>query len=88
MTAMAIQLLYFARLREIFGSDGETLHLPSGDIVVADIIAHLHKRGGKWQLELASGKALAFAVNQQLAGLQTAVPPDAEVAIFPPITGG
>lgn len=85
---MTIQLLYFARLREIFGG-GETLQLPSGgDITINDIVNHLRARGGKWQQELAQGKAIAFAVNQTIAAPDTKVPADAEVAIFPPVTGG
>lgn len=84
---MTIQLLYFARLREAFGG-GETLQLPPGKTTVADILAHLRARGGKWRRELASGKALAFAVNQTIAAPETTVPRDAEVAIFPPVTGG
>lgn len=84
---MKIRLLYFAKLREVFG-DGEVLSLPSGKATVADILNHLRARGGKWRRELASGRALAFAVNQTIAAPETIVPPDAEVAIFPPVTGG
>lgn len=83
-----IRLLYFARLREILG-DGETLQLPAdGDIRINDMLNHLRARGGKWQKELASGNALAFAVNQTIAAPESVIPPDAEVAIFPPVTGG
>ena len=37
---------------------------------------------------LARGRALRCALNQQMADEATPVPPGAEVAFFPPVTGG
>lgn len=88
---MKIRLLYFARLREKFAADGETLEITpaeNGALTVADIIKTLRARGGEWHTELAEGKAVAYAVNQTFAAPATPVPENAEVAIFPPVTGG
>lgn len=80
-------LLYFARLREVFGTDRETLPLPA-DASVSGVIEVLCDRGGVWASELAPGRAFRVAVNQRVAGADTAVADGDEVAIFPPVTGG
>ncbi|GLR14926.1 molybdopterin synthase sulfur carrier subunit [Chitinimonas prasina] len=85
---MTIQLLYFARLREVLGCDGERLAVPATSWDVAGLLAHLRSRGGAWAVELAVNKVFRVAVNQELAGQDTHIPPGAEVAIFPPVTGG
>ncbi|WP_374348199.1 molybdopterin converting factor subunit 1 [Chitinimonas sp.] len=79
---------YFARLREQFGLDGETLTLPDPVVSVADLIAHLSSRGGVWASELAPGKVFRVALDQELADPSAPLRDGAEVAILPPVTGG
>ena len=84
---MNCRVLYFARLRERFELAEETLefaHPPS----VADLIAYLQARGGVWAEELSATKSFRVAVNQQLVKTDAQIPDHAEVAIFPPVTGG
>ena len=45
-------------------------------------------RGGDHARVLARGRALRCALNQVMADESTAVPDGAEVAFFPPVTGG
>ncbi len=89
---MKIRLLYFARLREQLGAEGETLSLSPatvGDAVtVADVLTALRARGGIWAETLAEDRALAFAVGQTFADKNATVNEGEEVAIFPPVTGG
>ncbi len=85
---MRIRLLYFARLREAFGTAAEDVVLPAQIVDVAGLTEWLRTRGGAWALELASGRAFRVAVNQEMASAQTVLPEGAEVAIFPPVTGG
>jgi sulfur-carrier protein len=85
---MKIKLLYFAKLREQLGVDTETIELAHGEWTVADLRDHLRSRGAAWTEALAEGKAVRAAVNQQMAQAGTAVPDGAEVAFFPPVTGG
>lgn len=85
---MKIRLLYFARLRELFGTGGETVELPGGVRTLADLIAWLSARGGVWAEQLAPGRAYRMAVNQDMAGPEAALADNDEVAIFPPVTGG
>ncbi len=85
---MNIRLRYFARLRETFGLDRETLALDSAAPTLADLLAALRARGGVWEEELAEGRAYRLAVNQDVAGHGTVLHDQDEVAIFPPVTGG
>jgi molybdopterin converting factor subunit 1 len=83
---MKLRVLYFARLRERFGVAEETLDFAGAS--VADLLAALQARGGVWAEELAAGRAFRVAVNQDIVALDANLPDQAEVAIFPPVTGG
>ena len=83
---MKLHVLYFARLRERFGMTEETLDFAGA--TAADLVSLLQARGGVWAEELAAGRAFRVAVNQDIVALDTALPDQAEVAIFPPVTGG
>jgi molybdopterin synthase sulfur carrier subunit len=84
---MQIKILYFAKLREQLGRADETLTLAGDAWTVGTLRAHLQARGGDW-LSLAPGKATRAAVNQSMVDDAAAVPANAEVAFFPPVTGG
>ncbi|WP_373976624.1 molybdopterin converting factor subunit 1 [Chitinibacter sp. SCUT-21] len=79
-------LLYFARLRDVFGTAEE--QLPDGPQTVRELIAQLIARGGVWAQELGGERVFRVAVNQDMAQLDDVIPAGAEVAIFPPVTGG
>ncbi len=83
---VSVNLRYFASLREALGP-GETVPLPAGSTlgVLRDLLI---ARGGRHAEVLARGRALRCALNQVMADEATPVPPGAEVAFFPPVTGG
>jgi molybdopterin synthase sulfur carrier subunit len=81
-------VLYFARLREIFGVSNEQIKLPEGVRDVAGLTNFLHTRGEVWAAELAPNKVFRIAVNQVLAAADTPVADSDEIAFFPPVTGG
>lgn len=83
-----INVLYFARLREAFGRDRERVELPVTVRDVAGLTAWLRTRGEAWDRELAAGRSVRVAVNQDMAGASTQVGDGDEVAFFPPVTGG
>jgi sulfur-carrier protein len=89
-TTITVKLVYLARLREAFGSAGESLAVPADGerAAVADVLAALAARGGAWATELASGRAVRVAVNHVMATRDSKVRQGDEVAVFPPVTGG
>lgn len=83
---MKIQVRYFASIREALGA-GETLELPAGSTVGAARDA-LIARGEAHAAALARGRALRSALNQNLCEESAALSEGAELAFFPPVTGG
>lgn len=85
---MEINLKYFASVRESIGKPGERFELPDGVNTVGAVRTWLIERGAPWSDALAEGRALRMACNQTMCGPEALVGPGAEVAFFPPVTGG
>ena len=85
---MKLTILYFASLREVLGVDREVVEVPSQVKTVGDLRDWLRARGGVWESALAQGRSVRAAVAQRMAAPDTELTPDAEVAFFPPDTGG
>ena len=85
---MKLELRFFASLREALGLSHETVEVPEVVKTVSQLRAHLITRGGVWAEALAEGKALRCALNQTMVDANTALLDGAEVAFFPPVTGG
>ena len=85
---MTITILYFANLREALGHARESVALPPGVETAGQLRAWLRERGGAWAEQLAEGRAVRVSVDQAMAGPTTPLKPGAEVAFFPPVTGG
>ncbi len=83
-----IELLYFAWVREAIGVDGEVLPLPAGVATVAALLDWLSARSAGHAAALADRGRIRVAVDQVFAQDDTPVLAGAEVAIFPPVTGG
>jgi molybdopterin synthase sulfur carrier subunit len=85
---MKLTLRYFASLREALGSGGE-LEWPAGDAPSAGALrAWLRTQSDAHAQALAPGRAVRVAVDQVLADESTPLREGAEVAFFPPVTGG
>jgi molybdopterin synthase sulfur carrier subunit len=83
---MKIQLRYFASLREALGT-GEAIEVAPGTTVGA-LRDQLIARGGNHAEVLARGRALRAALNQTMCAETTELSEGAELAFFPPVTGG
>jgi molybdopterin synthase sulfur carrier subunit len=83
---MNIQIRYFASLREALGA-GESLALPPGATLGA-LRDQLLARGGRHAEVLARGRAVRCALNQVMSDETAVLADGAEVAFFPPVTGG
>ena len=55
---------------------------------IADLRVHLIQRGNPWAEVLASNKVIRCALNQEMVKDTTSLEEGAEVAFFPPVTGG
>lgn len=85
---MTITILYFASLRETVGTDSEQSALPPGVSTAGQLRGWLRERGSPWAEALGEDRAVRVAVNKVMAIDGTPVPDGAEVAFFPPVTGG
>ena len=85
---MKLHVLYFAALRERLGRSREDLEVSASVATVGALKAHLIARGEPWSSALTETRRLRVAVNQAMASDATPLAEDAEVALFPPVTGG
>lgn len=83
---MQIHIKYFASLRESLGA-GESLTLDT-PLTVGQLRDRLIARGEPHAGALARGRALRAALNQTMCAESAELTPGAEVAFFPPVTGG
>jgi molybdopterin synthase sulfur carrier subunit len=83
---MKIRLRYFASLREALGQ-GETIDVAEGTTVAA-LRDLLIARGEPHADALRRGRALRSALGQQMCAEDVVLVDGAELAFFPPVTGG
>lgn len=83
---LIVQVRYFASLREALGG-AETVEVDAGSTVGA-LRDLLIARGGEHARLLARGRAVRCALQQVMADETAALHDGAEVAFFPPVTGG
>ncbi len=82
--AIAVRARLFARLRELAGTDAESVEVPAGSTVsdVYDVVRSRHPG-----LD-ADRNAVRAALNQEFADWDAAVADGDEVAFIPPVSGG
>jgi molybdopterin synthase sulfur carrier subunit len=85
---MRVTVLYFAGVREAAGRDRETLELPADVATVGALRAWLIARGSPWAEAFTEIRRIRAAVAQDMAADETPLAEGAEVAFFPPVTGG
>ena len=85
---MKVHVLYFAALRERVGRSGESVDVPDDVRSVGELQRWLAARGEPWATAFAETRRVRAAVDQSMAGESAPLREDAEVAFFPPVTGG
>lgn len=85
---MKLSVLYFARLRDAIGCAGEQVEVPPDVATVGELRAWLAQRGAPWSSAFAQVRPIRAAMDQAMAGDSTRLRDGAEVAFFPPVTGG
>ncbi len=83
---MKITVRYFASIREAIGQGSEALDTSAATL--GALRDELIARGGAHGASLARGKAVRMALNQTLSDESATLADGAEVAFFPPVTGG
>lgn len=83
---MKVQVRYFASLRERLGAH-ETVQLADG-ATLASLRDSLIARGGEHAAALSRQRLVRCALQQRLCDESQPLSEGAEVAFFPPVTGG
>lgn len=81
-----ITVRYFASIRESVGQGSEVLDTSAANL--GALRDELLARGGAYASALARGRAVRMALDQVLSDEAAALRDGAEVAFFPPVTGG
>ncbi|MGA2504276.1 MAG: MoaD/ThiS family protein [Anaerolineales bacterium] len=79
-----VKILFFATLRDYVGSKSVDLEIPVGITIggLTDLLAATYPRLGK-----VKGSMMA-AINREYAAVEQVIPEEAEIAFFPPVSGG
>ena len=85
---MALDILYFAWVREAIGTDAETLEPPDQVKSVGDLVGWLAQRSPGHAEALADMSRLRAAIDQCFVPMDAPLAGAREVALFPPVTGG
>ena len=85
---MKLTVLYFARLREALAREREEVEVPASVTTVAELRAWLAGRGAPFSEAFTAIRRIRAAVDQTMAQDDTPLRDGAEVAFFPPVTGG
>lgn len=82
---MSVTIRYFASLREALGSSEQ---VDAAGLSLAQLRDRLIGGSEAHASALARGRAVRCALNKQMCDEATVIPDGAEVAFFPPVTGG
>jgi molybdopterin converting factor subunit 1 len=82
---VALQVLYFAALRELLGITEERLEVPASTRSVADLATVLVQRHPRLAAHLGS---VRFAVNEVFVPSSAPLAAGDVVALIPPVSGG
>ena len=83
---VTVDILYFAWLRERIDAPRERVETSA--VTVADLVADLAARSERHAAAFADPASVRVALDQQLADFSTPIAGVAEIAFFPPMTGG
>jgi len=83
---MKLTVKYFAGIREAIGQGSELRETQA--TTLAALRDELIAQGGAYADSLARGKAVRLALNQVMVDESATLTDAAEVAFFPPVTGG
>ena len=85
---MNVKLRYFAWVRERVGRPEETVAVPAGVSTIAELMTWLASRGEEYAYAFENRNVIRAAINQSHVRADATIKDAAEIAFFPPMTGG
>ena len=85
---MKISIRFFASLKEVLKTDCLEEDLPNHIITLGDLRVYLSKKDALWAEALAPHKNIRAAQNLEMVLMEEPIQEGAEIAFFPPVTGG
>ena len=82
-----LRIVYFARLREAVGADGEQVEVEAGTSI-AELINRMSAQSERHAAAFSDRAKLRFALDQNMVRVDAVLDGANELAIFPPVTGG
>ncbi len=83
-----MKLVYFAWVRERVGKPEETVDVPAGVTTVAELAGWLATRGEEYAYAFENPDVVRAAIDKRHVRPDTPIAGAAEIAFFPPMTGG
>jgi molybdopterin synthase sulfur carrier subunit len=83
-----MKLLYFAWVRERLGKAEEQIELPAGIATVGELMAWLADRDEQYAHAFENARVIRAAIDHRHVRPDAPIAGAAEIAFFPPMTGG
>jgi sulfur-carrier protein len=83
-----MKLRYFAWVRERIGKPEEDIEVPVGVGTVGELVAWLSARGEEYAYAFENPKVIRAAIDRTHVRPDASLKGAAEIAFFPPMTGG
>ncbi len=83
-----MKLIYFAWVRERVGKTEEQIYPPAGVATVGELMAWLARRGEEYAHAFDNPKVIRAAIDRSHVRADAKIEGAAEIAFFPPMTGG
>ncbi|MGB6537584.1 MAG: molybdopterin converting factor subunit 1 [Xanthobacteraceae bacterium] len=83
-----MKLVYFAWVRERVGKAEEEIEPPAGIATVAELIAWLAGKGEQYAYAFENPRVIRAAIDRSHVRADAKIAGAAEIAFFPPMTGG
>ena len=83
-----MKLRYFAWVRERVGKPEEDIEVPAGVSTVGELMTWLSSRGEEYAHAFENPEVIRAAIDRAHVKTQAPIKGAAEIAFFPPMTGG
>jgi sulfur-carrier protein len=83
-----VKLRYFAWVRERVGVAEEEVDLPKDIATVGELVTWLTRRGEQYAYAFENPKVIRAAIDRHHVRAEARISGAAEIAFFPPMTGG